>query len=377
MAAPVRIEFVTRPSQVEDFIRFPFALYRGYPHWVPPLLFERRAFLNPRKNPIFEYAKVQPMLAFRDRKVVGTIAAVRNDRYGQFHPEDVGVGFFGLFEAVDDPEVAGALVGAAADWLRAEGLRAMRGPVNLTTNDVLGLLIEGFDEDPALMMPYNPPYYEALLEGQGFAKAKDLLTLYVEQARAAKSLEPVVNRLLERGHCKIRPVDLSRLREELDLVRLCYNEAWAGNWGFVPWTDRELEFLADELKPIIDPLYAFVGEVDGEPAGISLSLPDANQALKLAHGRLFPFGLARMLWKLKVQGCNRLRTAALGVRPKFRRLGLDAIFIHYTIRNGGEHGIVTSEVGWILEDNDAMLRPLRRVGAQPAKRFRIYEKPIS
>ena len=376
MAAPVRIELISKPNQVEEFIRFPFELYRGYPHWVPPLLLERRAFLDPRKNPIFEFAKVQLMLARRGSRVVGTVAAVHNRRFGECRPGEAHVGFFGLYEALDDPSVAAALVGAAADWLRAEGLTVMRGPVNLTTNDVLGLLIDGFDEDPVVYMPYNPPYYAAQLEGQGLAKTKDLLAFEVTEATSSGKLDAIADKLLERGRCKIRPVNLSRLREELEFVRRCYNEAWAGNWGFVPWTDRELEYAARDLKPVLDPRLAFVGEVNGEPAGISIGIPDANQALKLANGKLFPLGLLRILWKLKVKGCTRLRVAALGVLPKYRRLGLDTIFVQRTVKNAIAIGIDRCEVGWILEDNEAILRPIQRVGARRTKVFRVYDKAL-
>ncbi|HTP49470.1 MAG TPA: N-acetyltransferase [Anaeromyxobacteraceae bacterium] len=372
----LRIEPVRKPSQVEAFIRFPFDLYRNYKHWVPPLLSERRAFLDLKKNPVFEYAIVQPMLALRGRTVVGTIAAVRNDRYAQFHPEEQGMGFFGLYEAVDDRAVSEALLGAAGDWLRAHGLRTMRGPVNLTTNDVLGLLVEGFDDDPALLMPYNPPYYAAQMERHGLVKAKDLFALDVADKDSQGRLDGIVEKLLARGSCTIRSVNLSRFREELEFVRRCYNEAWAGNWGFVPWTDRELEFMAKEFKPVLDPRLAFVGEVGGEPAAIMIGVPDANQALKLAHGRLLPFGLLRILWKLKVEGCTRLRVFALGTLPKYRRLGLDAILIQRTIRNAIAQGIRHAEVGWILEDNHSMLRPLQRIGARRTKVYRIYDKAL-
>jgi hypothetical protein len=342
MPEPVRIELVKRPSQVEAFIRFPFQLYRE-----------------------------------RGRKVVGTIAAVRNDRYAQFHPHEEHVGFFGLYEAVDDPEVSEALLDAAAGWIRAESLGVMRGPVNLTTNDVMGLLVEGFDDDPALLMPYNPPYYAAQLEAYGLAKVKDLLALEVTGAGAREGrLDKFAKRLLERGRCRIRPVDLSRFREELEFVRRCYNEAWAGNWGFVPWSDSELEFLAKELKPLIDPRLTFVAEVEGQPAGICIAVPDANQALKLARGRLFPLGLLKLVWKLKVRGCTRMRVAALGVLPQHRRLGLDAAFIHHLIENGIRMGMPLAEVGWVLEDNEALLRPLERIGARKTKIFRIYEKGL-
>src|SRR5258706_5010925 len=183
------IEPAETPAQIEAFIRFPFELYRGYPHWVPPLLMERRDFLNPKKNPLYEYAQVRPLLARRDGRVVGTIAAVRNDRYGQYHTDERGVGFFGLYECIDNPEVAHALLGAAAAWLGEQGFNVMRGPVNLTTNDVVGLLVDGFDDDPVLLMPYNPPYYAAQLESFGLRKCKDLLAFEATVAQSTGKLD--------------------------------------------------------------------------------------------------------------------------------------------------------------------------------------------
>jgi hypothetical protein len=273
----VTVEPAVSPAQIEAFIRFPFELYRDDPHWVPPLLLERRAFLDPRKNPVFEYADVQPFVARRGGRV------------------------------------AGVLLDAAAAWLSARGLSAMRGPVNLTTNDVLGLLVDGFDDDPAVMMPFNPRYYPRQFERLGLRKAKDLVACEITADGCEGRLDDLVEKLLSRGRCTTRPVDLKHFREELEFVRRCYNEAWKDNWGFVPWTDRELAFVAKELKPLVDPRLTFVGEIDGEPAGISISIPDVTEALKLTGGRLFPTGLLRILWTLKVRGCRRVRTAALGV----------------------------------------------------------------
>jgi GNAT superfamily N-acetyltransferase len=376
MTPALRVEPVETPAHVEAFIRFPFELYRPYPRWVPPLLLERRDFLNPRRNPVYEYAHVQPFIARADGRVVGTVVAVRNDRYGQFHPDETHVGFFGLYECVDDPEVSRALLETAAAWLREQGKTVMRGPANLTTNDVLGLVVDGFDDEPAVMMPYNPPYYADQFESFGLSKVKDLFALEMTSADWTGQLDKVVVKLIARGPCTIRPLNRSRWREELEFVRHCYNEAWAGNWGFVPWTDRELEFIAKELKRLVDPRLTFFAEVGGEPAGISISIPDANEALKLARGRLFPLGLLKVIWKLKVAGCRRLRTAVLGVLPAYRRKGVEAILIQRTIRDGLALGYTRAELGWILEDNEPMLRPLQKLGARRTKVFRVYDRAL-
>ncbi len=367
----------TRPvsgrADVEAFIRFPFRLYEGSPHWCPPLLLERREFLDPRKNPVFEYARIQLFIALRGADVVGTIAAINNSRYGEYHPEDRHVGFFGLFECVGDQAVADALYAAAAGWLKNEGKGVMRGPVNFTTNDIVGLLVDGFDDDPTIMMPYNHTYFGGLFEAAGFTKAKDLYAFSLTEANYRGQIDAVADKLQERGRIKIRPFDMGRFPRELEFVRTCYNSAWARNWGFVPWTDRELAFIAKELKPLVDNRFAFVAEIDGKPAGFSISVPDANQAIKLARGRLFPFGLLQILWKLKVRKCTRLRTIAMGVLPEHRRRGIEVILVHHLIRNAVGTG---SEMGWVLEDNEPMLSMLRRLGADRAKTYRVYDRSI-
>lgn len=376
MNGEVQVVPVRTSKEREAFIRFPFLLYREDPHWVPPLILERRDFLNPKKNPVFEFADVQPFIAVRDGQVVGTIAAVRNDRYCQFHPEDAHVGFFGLYESVPEQTVADALFSAASVWMKNEGKTVLRGPVNLTTNDTVGLLVEGFQDDPAVMMPYNPPYYAAQMELAGFVKAKDLFAYYLSGEEYNGRLGTITARLAAKQRCKLRPIDLGNWNAELAFVRECYNRAWTNNWGFTPWTDRELAFIAKELKPLVDPRLAFIGEVEGIPAGFIISIPDANQALKLAKGKLLPFGLLRILWKLKVRKCSRLRTLVMGVLPEHRRRGLDALMINQTIINGPGMGYSGSEVGWILEDNQALLSPLLQMGARCTKRYRIYDRAL-
>ena len=376
MSGPVEVRATATPSDLEAFIRFPFDLHRDQPHWVPPLLLERKEFLDPKKNPVFEYAKVQTFLATRDGQVVGTIAAVRNDRYAQFHPEEAHVGFFGLYECVPDQTVADALVAAASAWLKAEGKTVARGPVNLTTNDVVGVLIDGFDLDNTIMMPYNPAYYGPQIEAAGFTKAKDFYEYYLAKADCGERLKAVGSRVERDGKVTLRRMDMSKWRQELDFVRETYNVAWARNWGFVPWTDREMEFIAKELKPLVDTRFAFVGMVDGVPAGFIVSVPDANEALKLAKGKLLPTGLLKILWKLKVTGCTSLRTMIMGVLPQFRHKGLDLLMIHHTTQNSLASHYRGAALGWILEDNRALLSPLEKLGCQRTKTYRVYDRAI-
>jgi GNAT superfamily N-acetyltransferase len=338
---------------------------------------ERHEFYDPKKNPLFEYAQVQLFSALRAGEVVGTIAAVRNDRYGQYHPLEAHVGFFGSYDCVPGQEVADALFAAAGAWLKQQGKTVMRGPVNLTTNDVVGLLVDGFGDDPTLMMPYNPPYYAGQFDAAGFSQAKDLFAFSLTTEEYRGRLDHVATRLAGSGRFKIRPVDLGKWKEELEFVRSCYNEAWAHNWGFVPWTDRELDFIAKELKPLIDPRLAFMGEIDGVPCGFAISVPDANEAIKLARGRLFPFGLLKILWKLKVTKCSRIRTIAMGVLPRYRKRGLDAFLVHHLVESASRMGIAGSEMGWILEDNLPMLNALKQISARKTKTYRVYDRTVA
>ena len=377
MSGPCEVRAAASPAEIKAFIRFPYRLLRKEPHWVPPLLMERREFFDPGRNPVFEYARIRLFLAWRDGEPVGTLAAVSNDRYGLFHPGEAGVGFFGCYDCVPEQEVAGRLLRAGREWLKQEGKTIMRGPVNLTTNDVVGLLVEGFEDDPALMMPYNPPYYAGQLEAAGFTKAKDLFAFALTAAEYVGRLDQVAARLAERGRFRLRPVDLGHLQQDLEFVRRCYNEAWVNNWGFVPWTDRELAFIGQELKPLVDPRLAFMAEVDGAPAGFAIAVPDANQAIKLAQGRLFPFGLLRILWKLKVTKCSRIRTMALGVLPAFRRQGLDALLVHQLIDNAIRSGYGEAEMGWVLEDNLPMLNALDQLHARKCKTYRVYDRAVA
>ena len=236
--------------------------------------------------------------------------------------------------------------------------------------------MEGFDDDPTLMMPYNPPYYADQLEAAGFVKTKDLYAFALGVKEYEAQPHPVQDKLARSGRFTIRPFDLAHWEDELEFVRSTYNLAWADNWGFVPWTDAELAFIAKELKPLIDPRLTFMGEVDGVRAGFIIAIPDANEALKLAKGKLFPFGLLRILWKLKVTKCTRLRTIAMGVLPQFRRRGLDAFLVHTLAIQSGPLGYWGSEVGWILEDNLPMLGALRHINARKTKTYRVYDRPL-
>lgn len=328
---------VTSRAARRAFIRFPWKIYPGrYAAWVPPLLAREEKRIDPARNPFFEHGSVELFLAYCERRVVGRIAAIENRLHNDFHDERVG--FFGLFEAVDDVEVATALLDRAADWLRDRGLEQLRGPANFSTNEECGLLVANFEDPPAILMPFNPPYYADLLESWGLVKVKDLLAYKVQDDDVRVERLGRLGRLIERsGHdFHVRTLRPKRFEEEVALIHDLYNAAWERNWGFLPLTDAEIHHLAKELKPLLDPELALIGEVDGEPVGFALALPDVNQALRHLNGRLFPFGILKLLWHQR--GIRRIRVVALGVRPEYRRRGLDALLYREIFRHGSRKG---------------------------------------
>ena len=314
----------------DRFIRFPWKIYRDNPNWVPPLIIERRAFLNPKENPFFDHAEVRLFLASDGAgNDVGRIAAIVNHNHVKTHNENAG--FFGLFESIKDQEVARALFDAAAGFLRSRGMKIMRGPENMSINDDVGLLIKGFDLPPALMMPYNPPYYEALVESYGFSKAMDLYAYFgVTDGTIPERLERAAEIGQKRYRYAIRTIDMKNFAGEVERIRQIYNQAWEQNWGAVAMTDREFDHLAKDLKLIIAPELCLLAEVDGKPAGFSLALPDFNQVLIHLNGRLFPLGLFKLLYfKRRI---TRVRIITMGVLPEYRRMGIDMAFIRETYK---------------------------------------------
>ena len=361
----------------DRFVRFPEQVYRGDLHWVPPLLMERHDFLDPRRNPFFAHADVALFLARSEGEVVGRIAAVEDRNFNAFHGSRTG--YFGLYESVNDAGVAAALFGAARGWARARRLDTLLGPMNLSTNYEVGLLVEGFDSDPYFMMPYNPRYYVKLFEDCGLEKAKDLFAW----ERSAASPPPerfarIADRIRQAEGITIRSIDLSRFEAEVARIKDVYNAAWEKNWGFVPMSDAEFDRLARDLRRLVVPELVLIAEDGGEPVAFSLTLPDVNQALKKVGGRLtwfgLPLGLARLLWhERKV---DRVRLMALGVKAGWRRRGIDAVLIVETIRRTRALGYLGGEISWTLEDNELINRAIESMGGKPSKRYRIYERPL-
>lgn len=356
------------------FIRLPWTIYQHDPRWVPPLIMDQKTLLSRVKNPFFAHAEVEYFLAWRDGAVVGRIAAVHDRNYIDFQNENAG--FFGFFECINDQQVANALLRAARDWLAPRGLERLYGPANPGTNDVLGTLVDAFDRSPVVMMPYNPSYYPTLMEAAGLAPAKDLLAYWLDEDHMRIGrLQRTVELLKRRYSLRLRPLDLKRLDEEIALIKEIYNDAWEKNWGFVPWTDAEIEHLGRELKPVADPQLVMFAYQNETPVGFSLSLPDMNQALiHLRSGRLFPFGIFTLLRHRS--DISQVRVLAMGIRHAFRGLGVDALFYERTFRYAESKGMQRGECSWILEDNQPMRAALEKMGASVYKTYRVYEQQL-
>jgi GNAT superfamily N-acetyltransferase len=362
---------VTRQER-EAFIALPYALHRADPCWVPMLRRDARALLSRRRNAFFEHAQADYFLARRGERVVGRVAAIHNRRHNETHGDRVG--FFGFFECADDPQAARALLDAAALWARGRGLDALRGPASFSINDEVGLLVEGFDAPPTLMMPHNPPRYVALLEDAGFRRVKNLFAYECRVGAVPPRLGDVERVLGRRYGVRVRPLDLRRFAAELAHVKRLYNAAWERNWGFVPLSEAEIDQLARQLRPVVVPELALFAERDGRPIGMAVVLPDFNVALRAnPSGRLVP-GILRVLWRAR--RIERVRVLILGVLPEWRGKGIDALLHARLWAHAAARGVRWAEAGWILEDNHAMRNALTRLGFSGYKTYAMYERAL-
>jgi GNAT superfamily N-acetyltransferase len=374
----IEVQEVTTKSERDAFIKFPWRIYATDPVWVPPLILERKEFLDPHKHPFFKHGTAALFLARREGEIVGRIMASDDSNYNQLHQSNVGC--FGLFECIDDRAVAAALFEAAAGWLRARGRDEIMGPIDYSTNYVCALLIDGFEHPPMLLTSHNPPYYADLIESWGFRKAMDLFGWWFAQPdRIVRRLRRLAPALRQRRALTVRSANLKDIDAESTRLREIYNEAWEKNWGFVPFTPEEFAYMTKELKPIVDPTLTLLAEVDGEPAGFLLCVPDINVALRKVNGRLtsfgLPIGLAKLLYyKSRIK---TVRVVALGVVPKFRRHGVAEMLVLRLIENGmGARGL-TGECSMILENNELMNRFLKAIAAEKYKTYRVYRRDLN
>ena len=359
------------------FLDFPYAHYESVRAFVPPLRMDQANVLDPKKNPFFEHGAVELFLAERGGDVVGRVAAIENGQHLKKYAD--GNGFFGFFETVEDYAVAEALLDAAAGWLRGRGLTGVRGPANPTLNDVAGLLVDGFDRPPAILLPYNYPYYQDYLERWGFRRAMTMWAFYVheayiDKARMARGAEIVRRRT---PSVRVRALDPKRFDADIAAAMAVYNVAWAENWGHVPYTEAEALHLAKEMKPVIEEDLFLFAEVDGEPVAFAASLPNLNRALRhLPRGRLASTGLAKVLTTWKMGGLYEIRMALMGVRPSHRHLGRAALLIHHTIENGIAAGYEAAELSWVLDVNKPLVNALEKLGCTRDKEYALFEAEL-
>jgi len=364
---------VQTKKDLKDFILLPWKIYKNDPYWVPPLIAQQKDILNKKKHPFFEHSEADFFIARRGKETVGTIVAILNNRHNQVHQENVG--FFGFFETVNDYQVAKKLLDTVMEWARQKKLDYIRGPENYSQNEVCGLLVDGFNTPPVIMMGHNPPYYQDFIENYGFTKAMDLWAYEMDKSTPIpERVARVVDRMKQRSKVHFRTINKKDLKNEIERVKYVYNHAWEKNWGFVPLTDHEIDHIANDLKQIIDPDIVYFAEIDGKPVGFSLAVPDINQALRKLNGRLLPFGIFKLLYYARK--IDRIRVIIMGVIKEYRNKGIDSVFYLDTYRNAIARGYRWGEFSWILENNDPMNTALRNIGARVYKTYRIYEKQV-
>lgn len=371
---------VNSRAGLDKFIKLPWSIYRDDPNWVAPLLIERRGHLNRKANPFFQIANVRLWLALRDGRPVGRISSQVNTASLQRHQD--ATGHFGMLEAEDDPAIFAALFRAAENWLKAASMKRIQGPFSLSINDESGLLVDGFDTPPSVMMGHAKPYYGERVEALGYVKAKDLIAYDFEMANQpiSESGRAMVARLERDPAITIRELRKSRFAEELRIVLEIFNDAWSENWGFVPLSDAEIDHLGKEMKPLIRKELVCIVEVDGRPAAFGVSLPNLNEAIADLNGELLPFGWAKLLFRLKAGRIRSARLPLMGVRREFQGGPLGAALAFAVIdrlhRNHVKRGFRRAELSWILEDNVAMRKMIEARGATPYKTYRVYQKDL-
>jgi hypothetical protein len=360
-------------SELKDFIDLPWRIYAGYPRWVPPLKKEVRRMLDPRKHPFWEFSERVLFLARRGSETVGRIAGIVDRNYNQCHSEKMGV--WGFFECADDQEAARVLFSSVETWALQKGMTFLRGPLNPSMNYESGLLIEGFDYPPAVGMTYNPPYYLRLIESCGHTKEKDLLAFLLDggEYRLPDWIERLAERTAQKKGVRIRHVDPKKMDAEFDLIRDIYNDSWSGNWGFVPLTTNEMRDIQKSVKPFADPGLVFFMYYNNEPAAVCVIFPDVNPLLKCLNGRISPLGLLKaLIRRRKIRG---LRLLMLGIKEKYRQLGLPMLAFHHIYKIAREQMKYQNlEMGWTLEDNESINSLIEEVGAKRYKKYRIFRK---
>lgn len=368
----ILVKIVESKKEREQFIKLPWTIYKNDTNWVPPLIAEQKKMLDPGHNPFFQHARAAYFLAGRDGECLGRISAHIDDNSNKFHGEKCC--FFGFFESVDDPNVAKALFQAAEKWARENGMDAMRGPFNFTTNDTAGLLVDSFDSPPVIEMTYNPPYYPGLIESCGYAKTMDLYAYFFDVAHMDRDRIKKLAQHSEKRGISYRSINKKIFGQEVKIFKEVYNQAWSKNWGFVPLTEAEIDHYAKSFKDIVDPdfvIFAFDGH---KPVGSLWALPDYNHSIKRLNGKMGPLEILKFLWHNRTITHARVMTA--GVIKDYQRRGIEAGLVSRIFENAVRKGFKTGELSWVLENNLMMNRLGEAVGAKIYKTYRVYEKKV-
>jgi len=375
----IEIRRVETKRERKQFIKFAWKVYRADPEldrqWVPPVISDYMKTLDTERYPLYDHADLAMFTAWREGRMVGTIAAIENRRHNEVHNDKVG--FWGFFECYDDQDVANALFDAAAAWLKTKGLDTMRGPVSPSMNDQCGMLVRGFDSPPVFLMLYNPDYYNRLVRNYGHHVGQELLAWYIDQDKIdIARLRKIGQHMMKREQLTIRTINMKDFEREVARIRDIYNKAWEKNWGFVPMTDKEFDFMAKSMKSVAKEHFIyFVEDKDGRTIGFSLTLPDMNIPLKHVNGNPFtPWGLLKFWWYGR--NIKAFRTITMGVLPEYRNKGVDSMLNAHIADYGGQHGLYSSEMSWVLKSNEAMSKLAKVIGGIPYKEYVIYEKAL-
>lgn len=368
---------VESPAEKKKFIRFPHQLYKGDVNYVPELGMNVSELLSEKKNPFFKHSEAHLFIAERNNQVVGRIACTRDNNYNAYHESNVG--FFGFFDVIEEYSVAKVLLDKAMQYAKEQGFDRVLGPTNFTTNDTAGMLVEGFDRPPTLMMTYNKPYYVDFVERYGFAKEMDMYAYFISAKKANEKslrLASMLEERLNRRGINIRNLNKNKLNQELMSIKEIYRSAWEKNWGFVPPTDDEFDHLAEGLKLLIDKRYVFIAEKDGEAIGFGAAVPDINEITKdFKNGKLFPINIFKLL--IKKSKTRKIRIILLGVIEEYRRLGIEGVMFSKYIQAARDNGLEGGEASWILESNEMMVKAAENLNGEKTQTYRIFSKSIN
>jgi hypothetical protein len=379
MSGNVEIREHRMGLDLEDFIRVQYDIFRNDPAYIPPLEMELRDRLTPGKNPLFEHAEGTLFTAWRGGKLVGRCSAQIDREHLRVHQDETG--FFGFLDTIDDADVAHRLLASAESWLKARGMKRVRGPFSLTINEESGVLIDGFEHPPVLMMPHSTRYQAGLIESYGYEKAQDLYAWKYVVAEPPPRAAKAHADMMALPEVRFRSVDKSRMRQEVDTLVEIFNDAWSENWGFVPATEAEVAKMAQDFKLLLDPDLAFFAEVEGREVGMVVCIPNLNEAARDLNGKLFPFGWAKLLYRLKVKGTSSARLVLLGLRKDMRakkRYGAlsTAMYAELAYRGMKKQQYKWAELSWTLEDNRPINLGIKAMRAQIYKTYRVYEKAL-